>query len=108
MAKCALSRSLAQEISRYRAEEYVRLFTQYLRAPSSDHPEMLHIMKGVLTQVPNRALFSAEIVDVVSGPILISESTKTILSSEDTERMRWLLRHQKREIKHLNQARATA
>ncbi len=99
MAKRALPRSLAQEISRYRAEEYVRLFTQLLRVPPSDHPEVLQTMKEVLSLVPNRAIFSSEIVDVAREPVL---------SSEDTERMRWLLRHQKHEIKHPNQARATA
>jgi hypothetical protein len=91
MAKHALSRSLAQEISRRRAEEYVRLFAQYLRTPQSDHPKVLRTMEAVLSLVPNRAVFSSELVDVVRGPIL---------DLDDVTKMRWLLRHQVHEIKH--------
>ncbi len=79
------SRVLGRALSQNGAVEYADLYRRYLRAPASEHDGILRSMSEVLSRVPSKPLFSAELMDVLRGV--------------DTSVMKVLLRHQWHEVR---------
>jgi hypothetical protein len=83
----ASSKVLGRVLSQNGAVEYADLYRQYLRTSSNGHEGILKAMREVLSRVPSKPLFCAELSDLLKGGV-------------DTSVLKVLLRHQWREIRH--------
>jgi hypothetical protein len=80
------SKVLGKVLSQNGAVEYADLYQRYLRAPTAEHEGIAKSMAEVLTRVPSKPLFCAELKDLLHGV--------------DTAFLKVLLRHQWHEVRH--------
>jgi hypothetical protein len=86
MGTAALTQPIAKVLSERTANRYVELFYTYLRTPASEHQRILKSMGEVLSKVPSKPIFSAELMGLVKGV-------------DDMALLKPVIRHQWHDIK---------